>query len=57
MNENDKKFMCELHGALSPVVYDYVRGSVTANQIWDTLKEMYQGNEKSMTNFSHFMID
>lgn len=47
MKETDKKCMCELCGALPPVVCNYVRGWKTTKKIWDTLKEKYQGNEKT----------
>ena len=39
--------MLELCGALPLVVYNYVCNSKTSNEIWDTLKEKYQGNEKT----------
>ncbi|CAI9264805.1 unnamed protein product [Lactuca saligna] len=42
---NDKRYLCELHTTLPPVVYNYVRGYKTAKEIWDTLKDKYQGNE------------
>lgn len=51
MQENDKKSMHELLGTLLPVVYNYVRGCLTAKQIWGTLKEKYQCNEKSKKSF------
>lgn len=43
---NDKKCLRELRGALLPVVYNYVHGCETAQEIWDALKESYQGNER-----------
>ncbi|CAI9269200.1 unnamed protein product [Lactuca saligna] len=51
MQENDKKCRRELRGALPPVVYNYVRGCETAKQIWDTLKEKYHGNEKTIVDY------
>ncbi|KAL7608885.1 hypothetical protein Lser_V15G11539 [Lactuca serriola] len=44
---NDKKCLCELRGALQLVVYNYVRGCKTTKEIWDILKEKYQGSEKT----------
>lgn len=44
---NDKKYLCELHGALLPIFYNYVRSFKTAKEIRDTLKEIYQGSEKT----------
>ena len=43
---NDKCCMPELRGALPHVVYNYVRGYKMAKEIWDTLKDKYQGSEK-----------
>lgn len=51
MKAKDKKCLCELPGALPPLVYNYVRGCSKAKQIWDTLKEKYQGNEKMKKSF------
>ena len=47
MKANYKKYVHELHGALPQVVYNYIHRCSTAKQIWDTLKENYQGNEKT----------
>lgn len=44
---NDKKCLCELKGALPPIVYNYVSGCKTTKEIWDALKEKYQGNERT----------
>ena len=43
---NDKKCLHELLGALPLVVYNYVRGCKTVKEMWDTLKEKYQVNER-----------
>lgn len=50
-DSNDKKCLLELRGALPPVVYNYVRGCKTAKEIWDTLKEKYQGSEKTKNSY------
>ena len=42
--------MRELRGALPPVVYNYIRSCKTAKEIWITLKEKYQGSEKTKIN-------
>lgn len=44
---NDKRFIYELHGTLPQVVDNYVPGCKTMKDIWDTLKEKYQGNEQT----------
>lgn len=43
---NDKRCIRELRGALTPVVYNYIRGCKTAHEIWSTFKEKFQGNEQ-----------
>lgn len=43
---NDKRCIRELCGALPPVVYNYIRGYNTSQEIWNTLKEKFQGNER-----------
>ena len=43
--------MSELRGALPPVVYNYIRSCKTAKDIWNTLKEKYQGSEKTKINY------
>ena len=48
---NDKKCIRELRGALPPIVYNYVRSCKTTKEIWDTLKENYQGNEKTKKRY------
>ncbi|XP_023738187.1 uncharacterized protein LOC111886187 [Lactuca sativa] len=42
--------MRELQGAFPPVVYNYLRGCKTAKEIWNTLKEKFQGSEKTKIN-------
>ena len=42
--------MRELKGDLPHVVYNYIRSCKTAKEIWNTLKEMFQGNEKTKIN-------
>ena len=44
---NDNKCLHELHGALPLVVYNLFRGCKTEKEFWDTLKEKYQGSEKT----------
>lgn len=44
--KNGKKCMRERKGALPLIVYNYVRSCNTAKEIWNTLKETYQGIEK-----------
>ena len=44
---NGKKCLCELHGALPPVVYNYVCGCRSKKEIWDMLNVKYQGSEKT----------
>ena len=46
----EKKGMRELRGALPPVVYNYIRGCKTTKEIWNTLKEKYEGSEKTKIN-------
>jgi len=43
----EKKCMRELRGALPPVVYNYVRTCTTAKEIWNNLKDKFQGSEKT----------
>lgn len=43
----DKRCNRELHGAIPPVVYNYIHGCKTAQVIWNTLKEKFQGNERT----------
>ena len=50
LENNEKCCMRELRGALPPVVYNYVCGCKTANDIWNTLKEKFQGSEKTKIN-------
>ncbi|XP_052627452.1 uncharacterized protein LOC128134082 [Lactuca sativa] len=50
LKNNEKRCMRELRGALPPVVYNYIRGCKIAKEIWDTLKEKYQGSEKTKIN-------
>ena len=45
--KNEKKCMSELRGALPLVVYNYVHNYKNSKEIWDTLKENYQGSEKT----------
>lgn len=55
--ENDKLCMRELRGALPPVVYNYVCGC-SAKEIWDTLKDKYQGSEKTKKSFvKQFLLE
>ena len=42
--------MRELRGALAPVVYNYVRSCTTAKEIWNNLKDKFQGSEKMKMN-------
>lgn len=42
---NNKRCIHELRGALPPVVYNYICGCKTAQDIWKTLKEKFQRNE------------
>ena len=37
--KNEKRCMCELRGALPPVVYNYVCSCKTSMEIWDMLIE------------------
>ncbi|XP_023768575.1 uncharacterized protein LOC111917153 [Lactuca sativa] len=46
----EKMCVRELRGALPPVVYNYVRGCTTAKEIWNNLKEKFQGTEKTKVN-------
>lgn len=55
LKNNDKRCMRELRGALPPIVYNYVRGCKSAKEIWNTLKEKFQGSEK--TNVKHCLIE
>ena len=41
-----REYICITH----PVVYNYVRGCNSAKEIWNTLNEKYQGNEKMKIN-------
>ena len=50
LKNNEKHCMRELRGALPPVVYNYIRGCKTEKDIWNTLKEKYQGSEKTKIN-------
>ena len=50
LKNNEKRCMRELRGALPPVVYNYIRSCKTAKEIWNTLKEKYQGSEKTKIN-------
>ncbi|XP_023735438.1 uncharacterized protein LOC111883340 [Lactuca sativa] len=51
MKKNEKRCMRELRGALPHVVYNYICGCKTAKEVWITLKEKYQGSEKTKINF------
>ncbi|XP_052627397.1 uncharacterized protein LOC128133931 [Lactuca sativa] len=42
--------MRELRGALPIVVYNYICSCKTTKEIWNTLKEKYQGSEKTKIN-------
>lgn len=46
----DKKALHELRGALPPIFYNCVHGCKTTKEIWDTLKDKYQVNERIMKN-------
>ncbi|XP_023759491.1 uncharacterized protein LOC111907914 [Lactuca sativa] len=50
MKKNEKRCLRELRGTLPPVVYNYVRGCKSAKEIWNTLKDKYQGSEKTKIN-------
>ncbi|XP_023757080.2 uncharacterized protein LOC111905620 [Lactuca sativa] len=50
LEKHEKRCMRELRGALPPAVYNYIRGCKTAKEIWNTLKEKYQGSEKIKIN-------
>lgn len=41
----DKRYIRELRAALPPFIYNYIHGCKTAQKIWNTLKEKFQGNE------------
>lgn len=57
-NANDKRCVRELQGALPPIVYNYIRGCKTAKVIWNTLKEKYQGNERTNKSFvTHCLLE
>ena len=47
LKQLEKKCMRELRGALPPVVYNYVRTCTTAKEIWNNLKDKFQGSEKT----------
>lgn len=38
---NEKICLHELRGALPPVVYNYIRGYTTTQEIWNRLKEKF----------------
>lgn len=42
---NNKRYIYELHGALPPVVFNYIYGYITTKEIWNKHKEKFQGNE------------
>ncbi|KAL7618630.1 hypothetical protein Lser_V15G03678 [Lactuca serriola] len=46
----EKRCMRELRGTLPLVFYNYVRSYKTANEIWNNLKEKFQGSEKPKVN-------
>ena len=48
---NNKHCTHELHTSLPPVVYNYVRACKTAKEIWYTLKDKYQGSEKTKKSY------
>ncbi|XP_023761595.1 uncharacterized protein LOC111910032 [Lactuca sativa] len=50
LEKHEKRCMRELRGALPHVVYNHIRGCKTAKDIWNTLKEKYQGSEKTKIN-------
>ena len=43
--------MRELRGALPPVVYNYVRSCTIAKEVWNNLKDKFQGSEKRKINY------
>ncbi|KAL7614205.1 hypothetical protein Lser_V15G05372 [Lactuca serriola] len=47
MKKLEKRFMREMRGALPLVVYNYVRSCKTAKEIWNNLKEKFQGSDKT----------
>ncbi|XP_023769335.1 uncharacterized protein LOC111917936 [Lactuca sativa] len=47
LKQLEKRCMRELRGALPPVVYNYVRTCTTAKEIWNNLKDKFQGSEKT----------
>ncbi|KAL7592013.1 hypothetical protein Lser_V15G31779 [Lactuca serriola] len=49
--KNEKRCMRELRGALPPVVYNYLHSCKTSKEIWDILKEKYQGSEKTKISY------
>lgn len=44
---NDTRCIHELQGALPPVVYNYIYRCKTTQQIWNTLKEKFQGSKQT----------
>lgn len=44
---NEKKYLSKLRRALPPVVYNYVRGCKTAEEIQNILKDKFQGNKRT----------
>ncbi|XP_023745018.1 uncharacterized protein LOC111893181 [Lactuca sativa] len=50
MKKLEKRCIRELHGALPLVVYNYVKSCTTAKEIWNNLKEKFQGSEKTKIN-------
>ena len=54
----EKRCIRELRGALPPIVYNYVRRCTTAKDIWNNLKEKFQGSEKTKINsMTHCLIE
>ena len=47
---NEKHCLRELLGALLLFAYNYIHGCKVAQDIWNTLKEKYQGSEKMNIN-------
>ncbi|XP_023771670.1 uncharacterized protein LOC111920326 [Lactuca sativa] len=50
LNNNKKRCMRELRGVMPPLVYNYILGCKTSKEIWNILKEKYQGSEKTKIN-------
>lgn len=48
---NDKICIRELRGALPPIVFNYVHGCKTAQEIWNSLKDKFQGTKRTKKSF------